>query len=90
MIPAFAGVPAGMRVLSATRPVDFRRGADGSAAMVQAVLRQDPFLCVAGEYVAARFRSVPFGGDAGLCRHMIYGSIRVLPQFEIGTMSCVS
>jgi transposase len=37
--------PAGVRVLvaTATRPVDFRRGADGLAAVVQSVLRQDPF-----------------------------------------------
>ena len=35
--------PAGVRVLIATRPVDFRRGADGLAATVQSVLRQDPF-----------------------------------------------
>ena len=35
--------PAGVRVLIATRPVDFRRGADGLAAVVQTVLRQDPF-----------------------------------------------
>src|SRR5258705_13821044 len=35
--------PAGVRVLIATRPVDFRRGADGLAATVQTVLRQDPF-----------------------------------------------
>jgi len=32
-----------MRVLVATRPVDFRRGADGLAATVQSTLRQDPF-----------------------------------------------
>jgi transposase len=32
-----------VRVLIATRPVDFRRGADGLAATVQSVLRQDPF-----------------------------------------------
>ncbi len=44
MIPALSGTPpAGMRVLIATRPVDFRRGADGLAATVQSVLRQDPF-----------------------------------------------
>jgi transposase len=35
--------PAGVRVLVATRPVDFRRGADGLAAIVQTVLRHDPF-----------------------------------------------
>jgi transposase len=44
MIAAFAGtLPAGVRVLVATRPVDFRRGADGLAATVQSILRQDPF-----------------------------------------------
>ena len=35
--------PVGVRVLVATRPVDFRRGADGLAAVVQTALRQDPF-----------------------------------------------
>lgn len=35
--------PAGVRVLAATQPVDFRRGADGLAAIVKTVLRQDPF-----------------------------------------------
>jgi len=35
--------PTGVRVLVATRPVDFRRGADGLATTVQSILRQDPF-----------------------------------------------
>jgi transposase len=44
VIPALSGAPpSGVRVLIATRPVDFRRGADGLAATVQSVLRQDPF-----------------------------------------------
>ena len=44
MIPALSGTAAaGVRVLIATRPVDFRRGADGLAATVQSVLQQDPF-----------------------------------------------
>ena len=44
MIAALSGTPpAGVRVLIATRPVDFRRGADSLAAMVQSVLGQDPF-----------------------------------------------
>ena len=44
MIPAPSGAPpAGVRVLIATRPVDFRRGADGLAVLVQSVLRHDPF-----------------------------------------------
>ena len=36
-------VPAGIRVLVATRPVDFRRGADSLAALVREQLEQDPF-----------------------------------------------
>ena len=44
MIPALSGSPpAGVRILVATRPVDFRRGADGLAATVQSILQQDPF-----------------------------------------------
>ena len=35
--------PAGIRVLVATRPVDFRRGADSLAALVREQLRHDPF-----------------------------------------------
>jgi transposase len=35
--------PSGIRVLVAARPVDFRRGADGLAATVEQVLRQDPY-----------------------------------------------
>jgi transposase len=36
-------VPTGVRVLVATKPVDFRRGADSLAALVREQLRQDPF-----------------------------------------------
>ena len=36
-------VPAGMRVLVATKPVDFRRGADSLAALMCEQLRHDPF-----------------------------------------------
>jgi transposase len=36
-------VPAGARVLLATRPVDFRKGAHGLAALAQEVLAADPF-----------------------------------------------
>jgi transposase len=37
------GVPAGLRVMVATKPVDFRRGADGLVALVRETLGQDPF-----------------------------------------------
>ena len=36
-------VPAGMRVLVATKPVDFRKGADGLVALVREALGHDPF-----------------------------------------------
>jgi transposase len=36
-------VSAGVRVLVATRPVDFRKGADGLAALVREALGADPF-----------------------------------------------
>ena len=36
-------VPVGMRVLIATQPVDFRKGADGLAALIREGLGHDPF-----------------------------------------------
>jgi hypothetical protein len=45
-------VPAGMRVLVATKPIDFRKGADGLLALVRETLGHDPFLCVGRDYVA--------------------------------------
>ena len=35
--------PSGVRVVIASRPVDFRKGADGLAALAQSVLKLDPF-----------------------------------------------
>uniref|UniRef100_UPI0005659C71 IS66 family insertion sequence element accessory protein TnpB n=1 Tax=Ruegeria halocynthiae TaxID=985054 RepID=UPI0005659C71 len=32
-----------VRILVATNPVDFRKGHDGLSALVQSVLRKDPF-----------------------------------------------
>jgi transposase len=34
-------VPTGVRVMVATKPVDFRRGADGLVALVRETLGQD-------------------------------------------------
>jgi len=36
-------VPAGVRVLVATKPVDFRKGGDGLVALVREMLGEDPF-----------------------------------------------
>jgi len=38
--------PTGIRVLIATKPVDFRKGMDELAAYVEQELHADPFLCV--------------------------------------------
>jgi transposase len=35
--------PAGMQVMVATQPIDFRKGADGLMALVRETLGQDPF-----------------------------------------------
>lgn len=35
--------PTGVKVLVATKPVDFRKGAEGLMALVQEQLRQEPF-----------------------------------------------
>src|SRR3954463_6421480 len=43
MISGIGVPPPGVCVLVATRPVDFRRGADGLARTVQSILQQDPF-----------------------------------------------
>jgi transposase len=36
-------VPSGVRILLAAQPVDFRKGMDGLAALVQQALQADPF-----------------------------------------------
>lgn len=36
-------VPAGIRVLIATKPVDFRKGADGLTALIREALGEEPF-----------------------------------------------
>jgi transposase len=47
-------IPAGARVLLATRPVDFRKGAHGLAALAAAVLGEDPFSGVVVVFRATR------------------------------------
>jgi transposase len=36
-------IPSGVRVLIATKPVDFRKGAEGLAALAREALGEDPF-----------------------------------------------
>src|SRR4051794_30001456 len=71
-------VPPGMRILLAARPVDFRKGMDGLAALVQQALRADPF---AGEVFIFR----PRRGDR--VKILVYdgtGLVLVTKRLEAG------
>ena len=64
MIPALSGTPpAGVRVLIATRPVDFRRGADSLAAIGAIGARAGPIL---RDGVRVPLKAGGPGEDAGL------------------------
>jgi transposase len=59
-------VPAGIRVLVATKPVDFRRGADSLVALVREQLKHDPFsgtIFVFGSKRADRLKIVAWDGS---------------------------
>jgi IS66 Orf2 like protein len=62
-------VPPGVRVLIATRPVDFRKGADSLAALAKETLGQDPFAvpCWCSAAVAPTGSSFWYGMAAGWC-----------------------
>jgi transposase len=47
-------IPSGARVLLATRPIDFRKGAHSLAVLAQEVLAEDPFSGVVIVYRAKR------------------------------------
>ncbi|WP_404294893.1 IS66 family insertion sequence element accessory protein TnpB (plasmid) [Microvirga sp. RSM25] len=68
------GPTGAVRVLVATKPVDFRKGADGLAALVRDTMGADPFLCVVRDYVAAGSLTVEFQHFAAPSRHIIIGS----------------
>ena len=54
-------IPVGMRVLLATKPVDFRKGAHSLAALAAEMLGEDPFSGVVLVFRAKR------GGRATFC-----------------------
>lgn len=63
------GIPPGVRVLVATKPVDFRKGAETLAALAKEALGQDPF---AGTVVIFRAKradrvKILFHDGTGLC-----------------------
>ena len=68
-VAAMINVPAGARILLATRPVDFRKGAHGLAALASQVLAEDPFsgaviVCAPSTATGSRFCC---GTPAGSC-----------------------
>lgn len=61
--------PTGIRVLVATKPVDFRKGMDGLAALIESELKADPFSGVIYVFRAKRADRVKllFWDQTGLC-----------------------
>ena len=87
-------VGGGARVLIATRPVDFRKGMDGLAALVKEHLRGDPFsgtIFVFRAKRADRVKLIVWDGT-GLClfaKRLEQGTFR-WPRIEDGTMRLTS
>ena len=68
------GPTGAIRVTVATKPRDFRKGAEGLAALVQETLRRDPHLCVVRDYVTAAEPMAASQHFAAPSRHIIIGS----------------
>jgi transposase len=82
--------PTGVKVLVATKPVDFRKGMDGLAAYVQEALKTDPFSGVVYVFRAKRTDRVKllFWDQTGLClmtKRLEDGKFR-WPKVEDGVM----
>lgn len=88
------GVANGARVLIATKPVDFRKGMDGLAALVKEYLRADPFsgaIFVFRAKRADRIKLITWDGT-GLClfaKRLEQGTFR-WPRVEDGTIRLTS
>ncbi len=82
--------PGPIRVLIATRPVDFRKGMDGLAALVQEQLKADPFSGTIYVFHSKRADRVKlqFGDGSGVClfaKRLEDGKFR-WPRIEDGAM----
>jgi transposase len=82
--------PTSVRVLVASKPVDFRKGMDGLAALVQEELRADPFSGVIYVFRAKRADRVKllFWDGTGVCllAKRLEGSKFRWPRIEDGVM----
>lgn len=63
------GLGGGIRVMVATRPVDFRKGAEGLAALVREEMKSDPFCGVVYVFRAKRADRVKliYWDGTGVC-----------------------
>lgn len=84
------GPPSGVRILLATRPVDFRKGADSLAALVQTQLGHEPF---GGAVFVFRSRRVDrikllYWDGTGICllSKRLEQARFVWPRLQDGTM----
>ncbi len=80
-------IPPGVRVLVATRPVDFRRGAHGLAALAAEVLGEDPFSGTVLVFRAKRADRVKLliwdgSGLVLVWKHLSQGSFRWPPVMD--------
>jgi transposase len=82
--------PGALRVLVATKPVDFRKGMDGLAALVKEQLKADPFSGVIFCFRAKRADKVKliFWDGTGLClfAKRLEGCTFRWPRVEDGVM----
>jgi transposase len=82
--------PTGVRVLIAIRPVDFRKGMDGLAALIESELKCEPFSGVIYVFRAKRADRVKllFWDGTGVCllTKRIEGSKFHWPRIEDGIM----
>lgn len=91
MTPGLPIAPGGVvRVMVATKPVDFRKGMDGLAALVKEQLRADPFSGVVYVFRAKRADRVKlvWWDGTGLCllaKRLEDGQFR-WPKIEDGMM----
>ena len=80
-------IPAGARILLATRPIDFRKGAHGLAALAQEVLAEDPFSGAVIVYRAKRSDRVKIlvwdsSGLVLIWKQLQHGSFRWPPIMD--------
>ncbi len=80
-------LPAGVRILLAAQPVDFRKGAHGLAALAQEVLAEDPFSGAVIVYRSKRADRVKIllwdgSGVVLVWKQMQHGSFRWPPIMD--------